>query len=172
MEKKESRIKNVEEEGTPIFNSVLIFGLAIPTTIQMYKLIWSDPCSDALFYSYELTLNWIATINALDGAAACGLGYIDYKTLYGNPEALILGMRKKRLAFAKFSFVMAIVALVMVDKPEKNSVLPLIVGSVYSTFKIGTQIGFNLTPEKFFMARTMLSMYNLAFLLIIWYKLR
>ena len=38
--------------------------------------------------------------------------------------------------------------------------------------KIGTQIGFNLTPEKFFMGRTMLSVYNLLFLLAIWYKLR
>ena len=103
----------------------------------MYKLIWSDPCSDAFFFSYELTLNWVATVNALDGAAACGLGYIDYKTVTGNSQEMILGMRKKRLAFAKFSFIMAIVALIMVDKPEKNSVLPLIIGSAYSTLKIG-----------------------------------
>ena len=81
-------------------------------------------------------------------------------------------MRKKRLAFAKLSFIMAIGALVLVDIPSKNSVLPLIIGSLYSSMKIGTQIGFNLTPEKFFMGRTLLSVYNLAFLLAIWYKLR
>ena len=81
-------------------------------------------------------------------------------------------MRKKRLAFAKLSFIMAIGALVLVDIPSKNSVVPLIIGSMYRSMKIGTQIGFNLTPEKFFIARTMLSIYNLAFLLVIWYKLR
>jgi len=37
---------------------------------------------------------------------------------------------------------------------------------------MGTQIGFNLTPEKFFMARTILAMYNLALLFAVWYKLR
>ena len=29
-----------------------------------------------------------------------------------------------------------------------------------------------MTPEKFFIARTFLSLYNLAFLIAIWYKLR
>jgi hypothetical protein len=37
-------------------------------------------------------------------------------------------MRKKRLAFAKFSFVMAIGALLLIDKPSQNAVVPLIIG--------------------------------------------
>ena len=117
-------------------------------------------------------MSWIATWSALEGSAACGLGYIDYKTVYGNSQEMVLAMRKKRLAFAKLSFIMAILALLLIDKPSQNSVVPLIVGQAYTTLKIGTQIGFNLTPERFFVARTVLSMYNFAILVAIWYKLR
>jgi len=81
-------------------------------------------------------------------------------------------IRKKRLAFAKLSFIMAIAALCLIDKPSPNSVVPLILGHIYTTLKIGTQIGHNLTPEKFFMARTFIAMYNLVILLAIWHKLR
>ena len=135
-------------------------------------MVWSDPCSDMFFWAYEMSMGWIATTSALEGAAACGLGYIDYKTVTGNSEEMVLAMRKKRLAFAKFSFIMAIVALILMDKPSPNSVAPLIVGQIYTSMKIGTQIGFNMTPEKFFMVRTMLSMYNLLLMGAIWYKLR
>jgi hypothetical protein len=38
--------------------------------------------------------------------------------------------------------------------------------------KMGTQIGHNLTPDKFFIPRTFIAFYNLAFLVAIWYKLR
>ena len=85
---------------------------------------------------------------------------------------MILAMRKKRLAFAKLSFVMAILALLMIDKPSPNSVVPLLMGQVYSGMKIGTQIGYNMTPDKFFIGRTFLNFYNIVFLLLIWYKLR
>ena len=61
---------------------------------------------------------WIATLNALDGAAAVGLGYIDYKLVYGNEKDIIYAMRKKRLAFAKLSFMMATSCLFMMDKPH------------------------------------------------------
>lgn len=100
------------------------------------------------------------------------MGYIDYKTKTGNDPELIYAMRKKRLAFTKFALIMAVAALLLVDKPTANCVFPLIVSSVWNTMKLGTQIGYNLTPEKFFYARTFLSMYNLVFLLAIWYKLR
>jgi hypothetical protein len=83
-------------------------------------------------------MNWMATVAALEGAAACGLGYIDYGTVHGNSQELILAMRKKRLAFAKLSFIMAIVALCMIDKPSPNSVAPLIVGQIYTSMKLGT----------------------------------
>lgn len=81
-------------------------------------------------------------------------------------------MRKKRLAFTKFAFIMAVIGLILVDKPTPNCVIPLLIGSVWNAFKLGTQIGFNLTPDKFFVARTFISFYNLGFLLLIWYKLR
>jgi hypothetical protein len=83
-------------------------------------------------------MNWMATTAALEGAAACGLGYIDYKLVYGNSDEMILAMRKKRLAFAKLSFIMAIVALCLIDKPSPNSVAPLIVGQIYTSLKMGT----------------------------------
>jgi len=116
------------EELCPKFVSMQTFGMAIPSSIWLYKIIWVDPCSSAFFTAYEMTLSWIAMCGALDGAAACGLGYIDYRIITGNSKELIFAMRKKRLAFAKLSFMMAIVALLMVDKPSKNSVLPLVVG--------------------------------------------
>ena len=81
---------------------------------------------------------WIATCSALDGASACALGYIDYKIVTGNSKELIMAMRKKRLAFAKLSFMMAVLALLLIDKPSPNSVLPLIVGQIYTGMKIGT----------------------------------
>ena len=90
-------------------------------------MIWADPCSEFFFKAYELSMSWIATVSALEGAAAIGLGYIDYRTLVGNSEEMIFAMRKKRLAFAKFSFIMAIVALLLIDKPSKNSVAPLVI---------------------------------------------
>ena len=83
-------------------------------------------------------MGWIATVSALEGAAACGLGYMDYKTRYGNSEEMIFAMRKKRLAFGKFSFIMAIVALMLIDKPSQNSVAPLLVAQGYTALKMGT----------------------------------
>jgi hypothetical protein len=59
--------------------------MSLPQSFALYRLIWADPCSDAFFFTYEWVLTWIATVNALDGAAACGLGYIDYRTKFGNP---------------------------------------------------------------------------------------
>lgn len=117
-------------------------------------------------------MSWIAALSALEGAAGCALGYIDYKIKTGNPQELIIVMRKKRLAFAKFSFMMSIGALLLIDKPSQNAVVPLIIGQTYSAIKLGTQIGYNLTPERFFMGRTFISMYNLVILIAIWHKLR
>ena len=98
----------------PMINT-MVFGLAVPQSYWLYKIIWSDPCSTAFFTAYELSMYWVATTSALEGAAACSLGYIDYKTITGNSQELIIAMRKKRLAFAKFSFIMAVVALLMID---------------------------------------------------------
>mmetsp|Transcript_11649 Transcript_11649/g.15794 ORF Transcript_11649/g.15794 Transcript_11649/m.15794 type:complete len:182 (+) Transcript_11649:445-990(+) len=134
-------------------------------------MVWSDPCSDLFIQSAEMAIGWIACLNALEGAAGVGLGYIDYK-LKGNGEDLLVPMRKKRLAFAKFSFMMAIWTLFLLDGPTANCVLPLIIGCGWNTLKMGTQIGYNLTPERFYLPRTFLSLYNLAFLLILWYKMR
>ena len=107
----------------------------------------------------------------IQGAAGLGLGLIDYKTK--TPDfKLQYGMRKKRLAFAKFGFLMSVVGLILVDTPTANCVFPLIVGSVWNVMKLGTQLGYDLAPEKFFNARTFLSIYNLVFLILIWYKIR
>lgn len=118
--------------------SGITFAMSIPQSYLIYKIIWNDPCSTAFFQSYEILMNWVATTSALDGAAAVALGFIDYKIITGNSKELILAMRKKRLAFAKFSFMMAVVALILVDKPSPSSIFFMIVGQVYSAFKIGT----------------------------------
>ena len=119
-----------------------------------------------------MAIGYIATINALEGAAGVGLGYIDYKIKGNNDERLLTDLRKKRLAFAKFSFMMAIWTLFLLDGPSANCVLPLIIGCGWNTIKMGTQVAYNLTPERFFLPRTFLSIYNLVFLLILWYKMR
>ena len=120
-----------------------------------------------------MAIGYIATINALEGAAGVGLGYIDYK-IKGNDggEKLLIDMRKKRLAFAKFSFLAAIWTLFLLDGPSANCVFPLILGCGWNLGKMGTQIGYNLTPERFYVPRTFLSIYNLVFLIILWYKMR
>ena len=141
---------------TPLFVSATIFGCAIPHSAMMYPMIWADPCSDAFFTNFEMAMSWIASLNALEGSAAVALGYLDYKVKHNNPKDLIIAMRKKRLAFAKFSFFMAITGLTFLDTPTPNCVLPLIICSGWNTLKMGTQMGHNLTPEKFFLPRTFL----------------
>jgi len=126
------------EEITPRFVSAMIFSCAIPHSYLLYPMIWADPCSDAFFQAFEVSMTWIAALNALEGAAGVGLGYIDYKVKFGNSASLIYAMRKKRLAFAKFSFIMAIGALLLLDGPSPNCVLPLIIGSGWTTLKMGT----------------------------------
>ena len=159
------------EELTPIFTSTIIFSAAIPQTLLAYSMVWNDACSDLFIQSAEMAIGWIAVLNALEAAAGVGLGYIDYK-IKGNKEDLLIPMRKKRLAFAKFSFMMSIWSLFLLDGLTFNCVLPLIIGCGYNTMKMATQIGFNLTPERFYVPRTLLSMYNLFFLIVIWYKVR
>ena len=117
-------------------------------------------------------MTWIASLSALEGAAGIALGYLDYKVVTGNSQDLIIAMRKKRLAFAKFSFMMAIGALLLIDKPSPNCVVPLIIGQGYTAMKMGTQIGYNLTPGRFYLGRQFISMYNLVLLFALWYKLR
>ena len=119
-----------------------------------------------------MAIGWIATINALEGAAGVGLGYIDYKIKGNEEKGMLEAMRKKRLAFAKFSFMMAIWSLLLLDGPSGNCVLPLIIGCGWNMVKMGTQVSYNLTPERFYVPRTFLSIYNFVFLLILWYKMR
>jgi len=95
----------------------MILGCALPQTFLFYKMIWADPCSDAFFMAFDLSMCWVAACAAMEGAAGVSLGYIDYKIKHNNTAALILVLRKKRLAFAKFSFIMAICALMMCDTP-------------------------------------------------------
>merc|ERR1712166_454159 len=155
---------------TPRFCSALIFAAAIPHSYWLYPMIWSDPCSDLFFSAFEKSMTWIATLNALEGASGVALGYIDYKTKTNNSEEDIKAMRKKRMAFAKTSFIMVTVGLFLIDGPSTMCVLPLLLGSGWSAAKMGTQIGFKLTPDQFFLPRTFLSIYNIVFLLVIWAK--
>jgi len=118
--------------------SALLFACAIPHTYLLYPIIWSDPCSDTFFWAFEASMTWIAGLNAMEGAAGVSLGYIDYRSKHGNTEELNLAMRKKRMAFAKFAFIMAVVAMFMLDQPTPNCVFPLIMASGWTTLKMGT----------------------------------
>ncbi|CDW75514.1 UNKNOWN [Stylonychia lemnae] len=159
--KKEVKAQKIIENLTPRFASALIFSSTLPQTFLTYQIIWADPCSDAFFQAFQFA-----------GSAACGLGYIDYRTIVKQDPELQYGMRKKRLAFTKFAFMLSVIGLMLIDTPTPNCVFPLILGSIWNAMKLGTQISYNLTPEKFFFARTFLSFYNLAFLIAVWYKLR
>mmetsp|Transcript_40675 Transcript_40675/g.29947 ORF Transcript_40675/g.29947 Transcript_40675/m.29947 type:complete len:169 (+) Transcript_40675:280-786(+) len=136
----------------------------------MYKLIWSDPCSDAFFEALEHSVRWVATLTALESASAVSLGYIDYQSSRSNDKDLIYAMRKKRLAFAKFSFIMASLSLFLMDAPSGNCIFPLFVGLGWTILKMATQMGFHLAPEKFYTARTMVALYSLVFIGLVWYK--
>ncbi len=59
-------------------------------------------------------------------------------------------MRRKRLAFAKFGFITSISTLMMLDPVSSNCLLPLLIGSGWTALKMGTQVGYNLTPDKFY----------------------
>jgi hypothetical protein len=67
-------------------------------------LLCADSCSNLFFHYFELTISWIAFSSALESVAGCNLGFIDYKLVTGNTKELLLAMRKKELAFAKFCF--------------------------------------------------------------------
>ena len=84
LEKKAKKQEAMEVQETPSMISLLTFGMAVPHSYLVYKLIWADPCSAAFFTSYEIAMSWIATTSAFEGSAAVGLGYIDYKLVTGN----------------------------------------------------------------------------------------
>ena len=67
---------------------------------------------------------------------------------------------------------MSIAALMFVENPNPMAVGLLAAGQGWTVAKMGTQMAYNLTPERFYMARSFLGMYNLAILFSIWYKLR
>jgi len=116
----------------------MIFSAALPHSVLMYPMLWNDALSDTFFHAAEFSMGWIAILNALEGAAGCGLGYIDYKTKHVTDEHLKYSMRKKRLAFSKFSFIMATLSLYLLDTPSHLALIPLIMGSVWNALKIGT----------------------------------
>lgn len=118
-----ARKRDVKQDKEESFNmppwaAMMFFGLALPQTYYLYKLIWNDANSDEFFDTAERAITWIAEMCALEAAAGVALGYIDYKTKMGNEKSLLYAMRKKRLAFAKFPLIMAIGALMFVDQPS------------------------------------------------------
>ena len=140
--------------------------------MMLYPMIWSDPCSDVFFACFELSVGWIAVQQALESASYVALGYLDFQVKHHKDESLQYVMRRKRLAFAKFSFMASISTLMMLDPVSKNCILPLLVGSMWTAMKMGTQVGYKLTPDKFFHPRIFIAVYNILFLLAIWVKLR
>jgi hypothetical protein len=126
--KRETKEKTSVTQYMPRFCSLLLFTCCWPQTALLYKMVWNDSNSDEFFDSIETTVTWVAALAALEGASAVALGYIDYGAKMGNSAQLIQVMRKKRLAFAKGSFIMAIAALLMVDVPSPSAVGLLIMG--------------------------------------------
>jgi hypothetical protein len=89
-----------------------------------------------------------------------------------DDSKLTYDMRKKRLAFGKAAFFASILTLWMLDQPTPLCILPILIGTIYNSLKLGTQVGFNMTPERFFLPRTYLTIYNIAFLCVVFYKFR
>ena len=48
----------------------MIFSAALPHSFLLYPMIWNDPCSDAFFMAFEVSLTWIACLNALEVSLA------------------------------------------------------------------------------------------------------
>ncbi len=44
----------------------MIFSAAIPHSALLYPMIWNDACSDAFFMAFEVSLTWVACLNALE----------------------------------------------------------------------------------------------------------
>ena len=51
---------------TPQFVSAMIFSAAIPHSLLLYPMIWNDACSDAFFKAFEISITWVACLNALE----------------------------------------------------------------------------------------------------------
>jgi len=56
---------------TPQFVSAMIFSAAIPHSLLLYPMIWNDACSEAFFTAFEISLTWIACLNALEVSTLC-----------------------------------------------------------------------------------------------------
>ena len=44
----------------------MIFSAAIPHSMLLYPMIWNDACSDAFFMAFEVSITWVACLNALE----------------------------------------------------------------------------------------------------------
>jgi hypothetical protein len=44
----------------------MIFSAAIPHSMLLYPMIWNDACSDAFFMAFEVSVTWVACLNALE----------------------------------------------------------------------------------------------------------
>lgn len=44
----------------------MIFSAALPHSLLLYPMIWNDACSDAFFTAFEMSLTWVACLNALE----------------------------------------------------------------------------------------------------------
>jgi hypothetical protein len=89
------------------------------------------------FWSFEVTMTWIAVLSAMEAASGSGLGYIDYKTKM-NGDSMMLAMRKKRMAFSKFPIIMSSIAMLMVNTPSNYCLLPLMASCAWTSLKMGT----------------------------------
>lgn len=156
---------------TPKFASATIFACSLPQSFLLYKMIWSDPCSDAFFWAFETTMTWIGSLTAMEAAAGVGLGYIDFNSKQQEGGRLKYVMRRKRLAFSKFPLIMSSLGLFMLNTPSPYVIFPFILATGWTTLKMATQTGHNLTPDRFFYSRQFLSLYNLLILLVVWKKL-
>ena len=82
LAKKEKKILKWE---VPTLTTLLLCASTLPQSYWMYSIIWADPCSDVFFSALEKSVTWIASLNALEGASGCALGYIDYKVKFDTP---------------------------------------------------------------------------------------
>ena len=171
QQKREHERKDEDDRDTPPFAAALFVAWGLPQTFALYSMIWNDTLSDNFFLMFDVTYGWLALLATFEGAAGCGLGYWDYLSKQSD-ETEKLWIRKKRLAFMKFSFIMSSVGLFYLNTPTPHWVLPLMVATLWNTFKSGTQSSYELLPKSFFLSRTFLNIYNVLILGVLWWKVR
>jgi hypothetical protein len=72
----------------------MIFSAAIPHSLLLYPMIWNDACSDAFFMAFEVSVTWVACLNALEVKL---ISYQNYRDLLLVDLAILTTKQKQEM---------------------------------------------------------------------------